>query len=307
MCSCWPVSGYHSVHIAHLVPVTPLCTQFHLQMKHSLRKWREVGECQRVIQHRPWVGLYRSVAVNSEGLVAVTDDANPSAVHLLTKEGELIRSIGKGLLGSVLLGVAFDLKGNVWVTDCESNKVIKFSQDGRILQTLRHAGIASERFNYPSGVCVSQKGLLYICDRYNHRVTVHEEDGKFLFSLGSKGQGPGCFNRPIDITVDSDGLAYVTDGGNERVCVWSKEGTFQRDFKPKFAPTFVAATSDKHLIITSYQSHTVMVYTLGGELIHEFGGRGSDPGKLCDPRGICVDEDGLVFIVDWNNKRVQVF
>ena len=21
----------------------------------------------------------------------------------------------------------------------------------------------------------------------------------------------------------------------------------------------------------------------------------------------CVDEDGLVFIVDWNNKRVQVF
>lgn len=102
----------------------------------------------------------------------MTDDANPSAVHLLTKEGKFVKSIGKGLLGSVLLGVAFDLNGNVWVTDSESNKVFKFSQDGWILQTLRHTGSTREYFNYPSGVSVSQKGLLYICDRYNHRVTV---------------------------------------------------------------------------------------------------------------------------------------
>ena len=246
--------------------------------------------------------------MNNEGLLAVTDDSNQS-VHLLTKEGALVRSIGKGVLGAGLLGVAFDLKGNVWVTesDRDSNKVVQLSQDGRLLQIVRNASSAGDRFNCPSGVSVSQKGLVYICDRYNHRVTVHEEDGKFLFAFGSKGDGPGCFNRPNDIAFDSDGLAYVVDGGNMRVCVWSKENTFKSDFKPKFVPTFIAATSDNHLVITSYQSHCVMVYTLGGELICEFGDKSSNPWVFCEFRGISVNVDGLVYLADWKNKRVLVF
>ncbi len=65
--------------------------------------------------------------------------------------------------------------------------------------------------------------------------------------------------------------------------MWSKEGSFQRDFKTKYAPTYIAATSDNHLLITSGTSNTVMVYTLGGQLVHEFGGRGSDPGRFNGP------------------------
>ena len=33
-------------------------------------------------------------------------------------------------------------------------------------------------------------------------------------------------------------------------------------------------------------SHTVMVYTLGGQLVHMFGGYGSDPGRFSVPDGI---------------------
>ena len=50
-----------------------------------------------------------------------------------------------------------------------------------------------------------------------------------------------------------------------------------------------------------------MVYTLGGQLVHEFGGRGSDPGKFTGPFGICVDDSGAVYVADCDNKRVQVF
>ena len=99
---------------------------------------------------------------------------------------------------------------------------------------------------------------------------------------------------------------YVTDVGNRRVCVWSKEGTFKRDFNPKYAPTCIAATSDNHLVITSYWSDTVMVYTLEGELVHEFGWRGSDPGRFNGPLGY-VDDDGLVYVADGGSSRVQGF
>ena len=277
----------------------------YLQVRHPLRNWRKLGKCEKVIQHS--LEGYTGVAVNSEGLLAVTDEGN-RCVHIFNKEGTLVRSIGKGELSGNLSGIAFDVKGNVWVTDTDSNKVLKLSQDGRLLQTIDHAGSKSDHFQHPCGVSVSPEGLIYICDRRNnHRVTVHDEQGMFVFAFGSKGSDPGCFDRPWDVTFGSDGLVYVTDRGNGRVCVWSKEGSFQKVFSTTCTPTYIAATGDNHLLITSFSSHTVMVYTSGGQLVHEFGGSGSDPGRFNGPYGICVDGDGLVYVTDYYNRRVQVF
>ena len=278
----------------------------YVQVRHPLRDWRKLGKCQKVIQHSPGGGGYYEVAVNSEGLLAVTDDRN-KCIHLFRKEGALVRSIGKGVLGSDLGGITFDLKGNVWVTDWGNNKVLKLSQDDRLLKTIDHAGSKSDHFINPTGVSISPEGLVYICDSGNHRVTVHDEEGTFLFAFGSKGSGPGCFDRPRDVTFGSDGLVYVTDRWNNRICVWSKEGSFQRDFKTKYVPTCIAATGDNHLLITSYSFDTVMVYMLGGQLVHKFGGRGSDPGRFNVPEGICVDDSGAVYVAECGNRRVQVF
>ena len=278
----------------------------YLQVKPPLWDWSRLGTCQNVIQHCPEGGVYCGVAVNSEGLLAVTDDWS-RCVHLLSKDGALVRSIGKGVLGSLLRGVAFDLKGNIWVTDWGNDEVVMLSIDGQLYRTLRYVSSRSDGFHCPHGVSVSTEGLIYICDQYNRRVTVHDEEGRFLFSFRSKGSGPGCFDRPRDITFGSGGLVYVIYNGNERVCVWSKEGAFKRDFKTKYIPTSIAATSDNHLLITSYWSNNVMVYTLGGDLLHEFGEEGSDPGRFDGPWGICVDEDGLVYVAERRNNRVQVF
>ena len=276
-------------------------------MKHTPRDWRKLGECQKVIQHSPRGGWYYAIAVNSEGFLAVTDVVN-RCVHLLTNNGTLVRSIGERVLSGSLYGVSFDLKGNVWVTDWGNNKVVKLSQDGRLLQTIHHASSESDCFSQPMGVYVSAEGLIYICDSGNNRVTVHDEDGKFLFTFGSKGSGPGCFDKPADIAFGSDGLVYVVDGGNECVCVWSKEGNFRRHFPCKYKLTCIAATNDNYLLITSFSSHTVMVYTLEGELIHQFGAQGSDPGRFIGPCGICVHYDsGLVYVVDRGNMCIQVF
>ena len=278
----------------------------YLQVKHPPRDWRTLGKCQKVIQHSPGGGGYGGVAVNSEGLLAVTDDEN-RCVHLLSKDGALVKSIGKGVLSGDLCGVAFDLKGNLWVTDTGNNKVVKLSKDGQLLHTILHAGSTRDDIGSPTAVSLSPGGMIYICDYDSHRVTVHDEEGKFLFSFGSKGSGRRCFDHPRDVTFGSDGLVYVTDVDNKRVCVWSKEGISMRAFKTKYIPTCIAATSDDHLVITSFRSVTVMVYTLEGELVHEFGGRGSDLRRFNGPWGLCVDADGLVYVADSGNNRLQIF
>ena len=275
-------------------------------MKPPPRDWRELGGCQKVIQHSPEGSRYFAVAVNSEGLLAIADGLN-HCVHLLTNKGTLLRSIGEGLLGGLLLGVAFDLKGNVWVADWHNNNVVKLSPSGQLLHTMHNAGDEGVHFSNPRTVCVSSEGLIYVSDHNNHRVTVHDEEGKFLLAFGAKGSGPGCFDGPGDIAFGSDGLVYVTDGGNNKVCVWSKEGTFKTDFKATCPPTCIAATSDNHLLITSSTTYTVMVYTLEGELIHLFGAHGSHPGRFNTCWGICIDKGGLVYVADIWNTRVQVF
>ena len=268
------------------------------------RDWKNLGPCLKVIQHMKEGGMYYGVAVNSKGLLAVTDSTN-NCVHLLTKEGALVRSIGEGVLSHNLFGVAFDLKGNVWVCDWGNNKVCKLSQDGRLLQSILHVADEWDYFNCPVDVSVSPKGLIYVIDNGNHRVTVHDEGGKFLFTFGSHNSGLH-FEQPHGMTFASDGLVYVTDG-DAGVNVWCKEGNFQRNFKTKYNPTCIAATSDNHLLITSYYSHTVMVYTLDGQLVHEFGVEGSDPGRFIGPSGVCADIDGLVYVADYWNRRVQVW
>ena len=177
-------------------------------MKHPPRDWRKLGECQKVIQHSPGGDWYYAITVNSKGLLAVTDVGN-RCVHLLTNNGTLVRSIGERVFSGCLLGVSFDHKGNVWVTDYRNSKVVKLSQDGRLLQTINHASSESDCFSNPSGVSVSAEGLIYICDHGNHRVCVHDEEGKFLFAFGSNRRGPWCFDRPFDIAFGSDGLVML--------------------------------------------------------------------------------------------------
>ena len=87
----------------------------------------------------------------------------------------------------------------------------------------------------------------------------------------------------------------------------SKEGAFKRQFKTNYNPFYITATSDNHLLINSLSSHTIMLYTLEGELICEFGAQGSDPGRFNGHYGMCVDDNELVYVVDEGNKRLQVF
>ena len=47
-----------------------------------------------------------------------------------------------------------------------------------------------------------------------------------------------------------------------------------------------------------------MIYTTGGDLVHE---HGSKLGQFVDPNGVSVDSDGLIYIADRRNHRIQVF
>ena len=108
------------------------------------------------------------------------------------------------------------------------------------------------------------------------------------------------------ICFASDGFLYITDVNNSRICVYDKDGKFIRKFTTTYRPSCIDATDRGHLIVSSFMSHKVMVYTTGGDLVHVFGERGSELGQFNGASGVSVDSDGLIYIADTRNYRIQL-
>jgi outer membrane protein assembly factor BamB len=208
--------------------------------------------------------------------------------------------------------VAFLDEETIVVSDFDMQNLKLFTTAGQLLRTIDRGqllrSIAQGRANFePWGVTVSPDGLIYVCDDFKHCVRVFEVKGKSLFSFGSRGGVDECFDWPRDLCFASDGLLYITDANNSRICVYDKDGKFIRKFPTTCEPTCIDATDCGHLIVSSLSFHKVMIYTTGGGLVRVFGECGSGLGQFYAPSGVSVDSDGLIYIADLYDNRIQVF
>ena len=58
-------------------------------------------------------------------------------------------------------------------------------------------------------------------------------------------------------------------------------------------------------MVVDSRNHRVQRFTVAGECLDGFGGRGSEPGQFDLPMGVHVDELGDIYVADWGNQRVQ--
>ena len=216
---------------------------------------------------------------------------------------KILHTIGKDQLGGLLPGVTFYDQEHILVSDYFNNNIKMFTIQGQHVRTIDRG---STTFR-PSGITISLDGHIYVCGGADHGVCVFDVNGKFLFSFGSHGSGDECFDHPRDLCFASDGFLYITDNGNSRICVYDKDGKFTRKFTTTYQPYYIHATDCGHLIVSMYGSHKVMIYTTGGDFVHVFGEHGSELGQFKRPTGVSVDSDGLIYIADCFNYRIQMF
>ena len=127
------------------------------------------------------------------------------------------------------------------------------------------------RFLEPHGFRVDRNDNVWLTDRALQQVFEFSHDGKLLLTLGTE-RTPGLdathFNLPTDIAFAPNGDIYVSDGyGNNRVAKFSSDGKFLLDW----------------------------------------GQKGDGPGQFNLPHSVAVDAQGLVYVADRSNSRVQVF
>ncbi|XP_019853113.1 PREDICTED: uncharacterized protein LOC109582685 [Amphimedon queenslandica] len=75
-------------------------------------------------------------------------------------------------------------------------------------------------------------------------------------------------------------------------------------------PLGVAVNDDRNVVITERDGHCVTILDKGGNKVKSLGGeggRGSANGQFQSPYDIAIDSQGIVYVTDYGNHRIQKF
>ncbi len=142
------------------------------------------------------------VADNANGLVKVFDKLS----------GELLKTIGdKGDPAERLdrpTNLAFDAKGDLYVTDIGRFQVVRFDRDGHFQAMIGKAGDSPGHFARPKGTAVDREGRLYAVDAAFNNVQIFSPEGRVLMFFGDGGLGRGGLMLPAKVAIDEQNVGY---------------------------------------------------------------------------------------------------
>ena len=213
------------------------------------------------------------------------------------------------ILGQVS-GVAVDENDHVWIVHrprtldarqrgeegmccVPAPPVIEFSPEGSVLQSWGGPGQGFEWPENEHGIHVDHQGHVWIGGNApaDAHILKFTNDGKFLLQIGRSGQSGGSndtnnLGRPASIEVDAGANeVYISDGyGNRRVVVYDAEtGEYKRHWG-------AYGERPEDVELPAYDPEV--------EPIRHFRSPMHD---------VTLSDDGLVYLADRTNNRLQVF
>jgi NHL repeat len=165
-----------------------------------------------------------------------------------------------------------------------------------------------------SSVAVDSKGLIYILQRGADAdpVIVVDRHGRIVRSWGR-----GLYKIPHSIRIDGEGSVWTVDAGSSMVYKFSPEGKQLLEINvgglptsprsPFCGTTDIAFARDRILIADGYANARIVEYTNAGKRLREWGAPGEAPGQFRIPHAIAIDHEGIIYVADRENGRIQRF
>lgn len=259
--------------------------------------------------------IIRPMAVTAGGGVIYVADPGAKGVHRFDTAGgdyTLITATDEAPLPSPV-GLARGAAGEVYVADSRLAQVFVIRPGAKEAMPL-HLDV---KLTQPTGIAFdAASGRLYVADTAAHRIHIFERDGSLAGSLGRRGTGDGEFNFPTYLWRTPQGRLYVTDSLNFRIQVFDARGQFVGKFGRQGDGTGdagrqkgVATDRHGHVYVVDALFHAFQIFDATGRLLLQVGDRGQDRGEFWLPTGIFIDQDddGMIYIADSYNQRIQVF
>lgn len=201
-----------------------------------------------------------------------------------------------------------DADGRVFVTDVSRQAVYVFDEPAGVLRVWDMAG-EDVRFVAPIGVALGADGEILVADAELGYVVRLDREGKPIGQFGK-----GELQRPTGVARDAvRGRIYVADThghdikmfseGGELLATFGKRGEAPGDFN---SPTLLIYENDK-LYVADTLNARVQVLAPDGTPLHTFGERGVFLGDMPRPKGVGVDKDGNIYVVESYFDYLLVF
>lgn len=180
---------------------------------------------------------------------------------------------------------AIGTNGEIYVTDT-GNNVVRVISGG----TVKTLDTGKTVLNGPTGIAADKNGNLYIADTFNHCIRFFNiktsEMSIFSGSIGKAGlkdgpAGDALFNEPVGLAVGKDNSIYITDSGNQRI----------RKISNGVVSTI--AGSGKSVLEGTAYIEGGFADGLPNQSMFNF------------PAGICIDDDGIIYVADTGNHRIR--
>lgn len=196
----------------------------------------------------------------------------------------------------------------IYVTDVGRGAVFVFDKANGELYIWNQAGEGSS-FISPIGITMGGEGSVLVADSELARVVRLSADGKMLGSYGE-----GILSRPTGLVRDPvNGVIYVVDTREHNIKLFDDNGSLidiigQRGQGPgEFnAPTHIALSGNR-LYVADTLNARIQVLGLEGEPITMIGKRGLYLGNLTRPKGVAVDADDNIYVVESYYDHLLVF
>ena len=232
-------------------------------------------------------------------------------------------------------GIAVDSDDNIYCTDGESSIILKCDKNGGNVQV---HDIEQEKGEGHRGVAIVGEEVLACAAGVDGVILVYDRNLQYVREIQHNGGG-----EFYDISADSQHNLYVADHTNNSIHVFSIDSTHLRSFNTSHHHGEKRVYEDEeddendddddddddeegedkeeeedeliphsvHVfqqhVYTCNESHNISVFTTDGTHVNTFGSRGSEVGQLSSPFSITVGEDGLVYVAEYGNDRVQCF
>jgi DNA-binding beta-propeller fold protein YncE len=235
-------------------------------------------------------------------------------------DGNALNSLGRWLVGlgdtadkPLVLqrpsGLTGDGEGRLFVSDTSRQAVFVFDEKAGELLVWEYARPLT-RFVSPSGVALGEAGEVFVADADLGLVARLDARGEPLAVIGR-----GQLQRPTGLARDPrSGELYVADTYAHDIKVFDPQGQLLRvlgrrgEAAGEFNfPTHMAFANGS-LYVTDTLNSRVQVYdAASGNWSRRFGSRGLFLGDLVRPKGVSVDSEGNVYVVESYHDSLLVF
>lgn len=213
---------------------------------------------------------------NSNNIEVVYVVDQEQRVQAFKTDGTFIRQFGKGQLNQPRQIAVNPQTKNVYVLSARDREIVVFSPTGTKLFEFGSNGKNDGQFSGdPRGITITADGsTVMVTDSLGRRIQgFNATNGAFKFKFGSQGVGNFKFTDPRGLTVSPSGAVFVVDEWDYSV----------KQFQLNANNTGVTS------------------------LFRRFFGTPAPVGGVNTPRGLTVDAQGRLVVVEWWNNRIQRF